>query len=278
MKSFFKNVLSESSSVYALFSFLYNWKDRYWQPLNYDDLQKLILIFASENTEVIFLQIGSNDGISNDPLNPFVRKHKWSGYCIEPVPENFHKLKQTYNYNDQIVLLNKALASSKSLKLYSVNSENAKKHNIDLPTWHSQLASFDRNLVVAGLNGIDRFDIIDEIEVNSISFTELINEFKIESVDLLHIDVEGADWIVLSSFPFKQIKPQIIIFEHNHLSLQDYKKAIRFLKSFNYKLFKVNTDTFAYLNHSIYKHELKNAYRIFKKGLMKERIKIEILN
>jgi hypothetical protein len=73
---------------------------------------------------------------------------------------------------------------------------------------------------------------------------------KLEYVNLVHIDTEGADREILKNFPFENILPEVIIFEQNHIPFGDYKEAVIFLKSKGYSLIGVNTDTFCYL-HSI---------------------------
>src|SRR6266702_2735109 len=46
-----------------------------------------------------FIQIGSNDGISGDPLREFiVASAKWHGAFVEPVPQIFEKLRQNYSH------------------------------------------------------------------------------------------------------------------------------------------------------------------------------------
>lgn len=205
--------------------------------------------------------MGSNDGISNDPLFGLINNLKWSGICIEPIPINFQKLQKNYSNTSGIELLNVAIGEDGYLAMYYIDPIKAAFFNIDLPEWYNQLASFDRDLVVSDIGGADRYQILESINVKSISFSKLIKMHNIAHVDLLHIDTEGADWQILSSFPFIKMMPDVIIFEHNHISLYDYKEAIRFLKEKGFLLLKVNTDTFAVKNvfRKSYEMELKKA-------------------
>lgn len=259
MKKIVKYIFRENSNNYKLLSFLYHWKDKYWQPPRYSNLNDLLAVYSKINKEINFIQVGSNDGITNDPLYPFIQEFSWSGVCIEPLPSNFKKLTDTYKNHSNIHLLNAAIGSGKEEKIYFINPEKADRLGILLPPWYNQLASFNKNLVIADLQGEGKAEVIDEAMISSFSFQKVIDKFYITKVDLLHIDTEGADWLILSSFPFDSITPEVIVFEHNHLKLADYKKANQFLKSRGFKLLRVGTDTFCY--HS----KLKGAYKIFTK-------------
>lgn len=57
---------------------------------------------------------------------------------------------------------------------------------------------------------------VDPIEVQGITFTDLIDEMKITSIRHLLTDTEGYDCILLQTFPFSRIRPQTITFEFKH--------------------------------------------------------------
>src|SRR5664279_1658362 len=43
-----------------------------------------------------FIGIGANDGVTHDPLYPFVRDFGWRGIMVEPIPEAFAALERNY--------------------------------------------------------------------------------------------------------------------------------------------------------------------------------------
>jgi hypothetical protein len=48
-----------------------------------------------------FIGIGANDGVTHDPLYPFVRDFGWRGIMVEPIPEAFAALERNYaNFAD----------------------------------------------------------------------------------------------------------------------------------------------------------------------------------
>lgn len=71
--------------------------------------------------------------------------------------------------------------------------------------------------------------------------------YGLADLDLLQIDVEGAEWKILKSIPFEKFKPSIIHYEYVHLSQKDNLKCIRMLEDYGYTLLFDNEDVTAYL-------------------------------
>ena len=54
------------------------------------------------------------------------------------------------------------------------------------------------------------------MEIDFITFKEMIKVFSIQSIDKLQIDVEGAEYEILKSINFKDVKIKSITFESKH--------------------------------------------------------------
>jgi hypothetical protein len=78
-------------------------------------------------------------------------------------------------------------------------------------------------------------DRMIEEEVECITFNQLIEKHQVTQADLLAVDVEGMDYAILKTFPFKKIKPTMLIYEERHLSEEDKQNAIDLIKSIGYK-------------------------------------------
>ena len=65
-----------------------------------------------------------------------------------------------------------------------------------------------------------RFEIqdndIDFLDIDFITFEDLINKYKIKSINKLQIDVEGAEFEILNTINFKKIEIKSIQFESKH--------------------------------------------------------------
>jgi hypothetical protein len=85
--------------------------------------------------------------------------------------------------------------------------------------------------------------LIHEIDIPTLSMSDLLSKYKVKKIDLLQVDTEGYDFEILNTFDFKKISPTIIIYEHQHMKLIDYKTLVKKFRKNGYKSFKCNWDT-----------------------------------
>jgi FkbM family methyltransferase len=77
---------------------------------------------------------------------------------------------------------------------------------------------------------------IKEKKIQALTLNEILKKSKIEKkIDLLDIDVEGADLKVLQSLSFDKYKPELICVEVHEKSIKE-SKTFKFLDSYNYEL------------------------------------------
>ena len=168
---------------------------------------------------------------------------------VEPVPYNISLLKEnTAKYNN-IKIETSALSDKNEIKkFYYVKPnviEKLGKH------WASGVGSFDKHHILNHKN--ERFKIensdIEEIELQYLTFADLINKYSIKSVDMLQIDVEGAEFEILNSIDFKKILIKKIIFEFKHFD-GTFKEGSKL------KLIKDKLTNFNYLTTEIDKENI----------------------
>lgn len=192
------------------------------------------------NKAVQVVQIGSNDGRAGDPLYHLLhKKTNWNGLFVEPVSYIFEKLKKNYPDTSRFRFENAAINQGEPLDFYWVDPI-AKEHLTDLPFYYDQLGSFDKNHIIRALDGKLEPYIISE-KVNGITLNGLLTKYEINDFDILHIDVEGYDWEVLSQLNQEKYQPTFILYEGVHLSKKNLEKSYDFLKK-SYLLFKHEGD------------------------------------
>lgn len=160
--------------------------------LGYDDV--LEFQFA-RSQKFFFFNVGAFDGLENDPISLFVQNHQCEGFLLEPQPEAFKRLTGNYKDYPHFKLLNMAVdEESGSRKMYYIPG------NIDgLPDWTEQLASFKKERLIKheekapGLSEYIKHQIIQ-----TISFNDLLDQFKFDRIDVLQINAEGMDVQLLS--------------------------------------------------------------------------------
>ena len=158
--------------------------------------------------------IGAHSGIW---LTPLLEKYKeQSILLVEPVPHNIQELKENISKYKDIKIETSAVSSKNEVKkFYFVKPESVKKLG---KHWASGIGSFDKQHVLNHKN--KRFKVensdIEEIEIQYLTFTDLVNKYSITSIEMLQIDVEGAEYQILNSIDFTKISIQKIIFEFKH--------------------------------------------------------------
>lgn len=126
---------------------------------------------------------------------------------IEPVPYLFAELSDKFRSVPNVTCLNSCVASrSGTVKFYAVAQEGRPV----LP-WADQLGSMDgRHAIV---HSGDLTAHVTQLEVEAISFADLIEQFQIDAIGTLVTDTEGYDAKLLPHFPFGVVRPERIIFE-----------------------------------------------------------------
>lgn len=207
-------------------------------------LQKIIRRFSKRKDDVFFIQIGSNDGVTRDPLNKHITEDQWRGIVIEPVKYIYEKLIDNYKYCPRVSCENLAIADENGTRDFY----RLKESEDDLPVWYDQIGSFDSDIVQAHSHKIkDFYKYYITEHVNCITFDTLVKRHAVQKIDLIHIDTEGYDYEIIKMINLPRFNPEIILFEHKHLPLETYKEAISYLKGRNYKLYSEKNDTLAIL-------------------------------
>ena len=191
-----------------------------------------------------FVQIGAFDGMTHDPLHEHVRDGHWHGVLIEPQPRYFHRLLESYGRTDGLSYMNAAIDGERgSRTLYRVESANGEP--ID---GLAHLASFSREHLLDWQqrdgHRVESDIRIGGTPVRCLTFDDLLAD--VDYVDLLHIDAEGYDVELLKLFDFDRFAPEIVRFEHAHLSLGDWDAAVRLLARYGYRTVREEYDTTAY--------------------------------
>ena len=135
---------------------------------------------------------------------------------VEPVPYNFELLEKEYKAFENIIVCKKAILNCrKKDNFYYVKKDSITKLG---KHWASQIGSFDKNHILNHKN--KRFKIqeedIQQIDIEFITFEDLMMKYSINLIDKLQIDVEGAEYEIMKSIDYKNIRINKIIFEAKH--------------------------------------------------------------
>ena len=160
------------------------------------------------------IQIGSHVGNTiNDPIFDIVDSET-KLILVEPVPYLFKQLKNNYSKkfenNENIIFINKAVTNYVGEIEMTIPSE--KNDFSKFPFWASQLSSVNSDHVSNHISSL----LTEKIYVETTTINEIVREYDIQHIDLLHTDTEGHDYTILMNYNFK-VKPKKIMFEHKHM-------------------------------------------------------------
>ncbi len=159
------------------------------------------------------LQIGANDGITNDPIHAAVVSRGWRLIAVEPMPGPFARLQETYRGSQNVTCVQCAIgATDGQEKIYALRSKPGGG------VFDEHLASFSLETLRKNWRTIpDLEDRIEEHLVKSLTLQSLVAQYCPEGVDMLQIDVEGLDYqIITAAFDMKMF-PEVLAFEWSHL-------------------------------------------------------------
>lgn len=217
-----------------------------------------VLRATLNNEGGVVIQVGTNDGVSNDPIRKYLLDFYGQVFLIEPQPDAFDVLHKNWApLPSNVNLINCALTEmDRNVYMYRIAPEKITeyrklyKHNANA----SGITSLKRSHVENFLRKIGGSDIpqneipnwISTLEVNGISVLSFIKRYKIEKVALLQIDAEGYDFFILNQFLNAGIAPKVINFEIKNLSRIEQDEAFQKLDQFGYSTFRNAGDMLAF--------------------------------
>ena len=201
---------------------------------SYLTIDKLLKALFEKKKINCLIQIGANDGERFDVLNYYIKKYQTKSLLVEPIKENYEKLKKNYENFNSIKFDNSAISVNKEINyLYKVNPSKILSYGHHIPG----ITSFDKNHLIK--HGVKKKDIIKD-SVKSISIKDLLYKHKLNTFDLLFIDAEGYDGnIVIDFLSTVSLRP-IIILEYIHIENETFNKLVTQLERNNYVFFSIN--------------------------------------
>lgn len=229
---------SISLAQYRLINKLrYTFRKSQYKPLNVRDVFQIVS--RKKKSTPFFIQVGSFDGISNDPVFEFVNDHNWLGILVEPMPPFFEKLKNNYSHKKGLVFENVGIGDQAgAFDFFYLPAE------YNEPAWLQQLSSFDKNSLVVNLKD-SHPQLIDHIQkrtINAITLSQLVQKHNVKEIDVLNIDAEGYEYKILKDLDSLAVKPNIILFEWGCMPKDEFDKLILLLNKNQYSLYASGAD------------------------------------
>jgi FkbM family methyltransferase len=193
--------------------------------------------------DLFFIQIGAYDGLSNDPLHEYIRRHRWRGVLVEPQPMAFEQLKNNYRDQPQLIFERAAVGNTDGVSDFYVLAPKVGDTLSDL----KQLASFQLDTIMKHNRWHPEIEAsVKTIRTPVITLDTLLQRAASCRLDLLQIDAEGYDFEIIKTIDFKRFPPSIIHYEHRHLTCRSRNDCLTLLVNNGYRLNVETHDTVAY--------------------------------
>jgi FkbM family methyltransferase len=190
-----------------------------------DELRMLLnLIKIHKEKNVIFLDIGANLGFYSIILGKLFEKNglNYTVISIEPSPREFDRLKKNIEVNNlkNVILKDIAISDFNGKSKFFITKNKTGLSSLEKPEEDQSL----------------------QILVKTMKLDDFLKEIKIEKVDIMKIDVEGAELKVLKggAETLKKYKPLLMIEVSDKRTWKFNYKAqdiLNFLKNNGYKFF-----------------------------------------
>jgi FkbM family methyltransferase len=194
-----------------------------------------------ENNHYDFIEIGTSD------FDTFIQNDKYKdckGISIEPVKTYIDKLPDRKN----ITKLQRAISNTNgTCDVYYVLEEKFSKYGLE--SWAKGCNSINsyhptvENWLIR--NDFDPKEVFSKDTIKMCTLTDIINEFKITSLDTLKIDTEGHDTVILNHyFDNCKVLAKNIQFECNQLSsILHVQNVLNKALKLGYKIIKYDPNT-----------------------------------
>jgi FkbM family methyltransferase len=191
-----------------------------------------------------FIDIGAHDGVTINNTLYFEKYNNWSGINIEPIKKVYDKLvvNRPNSININCAISNndgtaEFLSNDGYTEMLSGLKDNFDPRHLErLQKENNQMGSTTQTITV----------ITKKLET-------ICDEYNINHINYLSIDVEGAEFEVIKSINFDKIFIDIIEFENNYDDTSG--PIIQYLENKNYIIIHKSLDIFMIHENSIFNKE-----------------------
>src|SRR3954463_14205307 len=93
-----------------------------------DVLDLLVTRVAAETPDFFFVQVGANDGVTDDPIRRYIQRYHWRGVLIEPLAKVFQQLCFNYREEPQLIFENAAIADADGTATFYVADDESRQN------------------------------------------------------------------------------------------------------------------------------------------------------
>lgn len=181
----------------------------------------------------VFVEVGALDGFGASNTWFFEKERNWTGLLIEPNPVEFNKRSQNPRPNS--IFENCAISDTESdINFLSIEGPcNVLSGVMEFyNSKHLERINRELNIYSSYPKGHELFSKKEIVPMKSVRLETLFDKHHMREIDLVSIDVEGAEFQVLNSINFDKVNIDVFLIENNY----GLEGEVEFLESKGYKL------------------------------------------
>jgi len=181
----------------------------------------------------VFVEVGALDGFGASNTWFFEMERNWSGLLIEPNPVEYNKRNQHPRPNS--IFENCAISNEEmDINFLSIEGPcNVLSGILEFYNeQHLQRINRELDMYKSYPEGHELYSRKETIKMKAVKLQSLFDKYEIKKVDLISIDVEGAELQVLKSIDFDKTEIDVLLIENNY----GLEKETEFLVNKGYKL------------------------------------------
>ena len=202
-----------------------------------DDIDKKLSVYLN-NSKGYFVELGANDGLSQSNTKHFEFFKGWKGVLIEPFPDNYARCRR--NRASRTRVLNAACVSF-DFKEPTIRLLYSNLMTITLDG-QSEIENRSGHAEV-GAQFLGEYEDVFEFQARARTLNSILREARSPNrIDLLSLDVEGAELEVLKGLDHSEYRFKFIVIE-----IRNFESMNSYLISVGYQLVeKLTTHDYLY--------------------------------
>jgi len=184
-------------------------------------------------TNGVFVEVGALDGYGASNTWFFEKERNWSGLLIEPNPIEFNKMENNQrplSYKENCAISDVEM----DINFLSIGGPcNVLSGIVEFYNpQHMNRIDRELDMYKSYPEGHELHSTREVIKMKSVKLQTLFDKYKMTDIDLISIDVEGAELKVLESIDFDKVNINCFLIENNY----GLQKETEFLTSKGYTL------------------------------------------
>ena len=187
-----------------------------------------------EKRNGVFVEVGALDGFGASNTYFFEKERDWSGLLIEPNPFEFEKM--NLNPRDKSHKENCAISEVETdVNFLAITGPcNVLSGIVEFYNpQHLERINRELSMYSSYPEGHEYYSTRENIKIKTVRLETLFDKYQMKDIDLVSIDVEGAEMSVLKSINFDKVNINCFLIENNY----GLSEETEFLKSKGYTLF-----------------------------------------